>query len=156
MFEAGCIHFEAFSSTSTRPVSSDVTLIARFDETNSGRDRISRTRARNSSKVLGGAVVDVCVGVCCAEGVGVGVGVCFAAGVGVAVGEECVRAGVGVGVAFGGALRRSRVCVCASAGACGASSVKRRSSDANRERKRCGVRVEFGAFGFLVCMRDGL
>src|SRR3954470_23521414 len=96
MFDAGCIHFDAFSSKSTRPVSSDATLIARFDEANSGRATISRTRARNSSTVRGGADagvgVGVGVGVCCAPGVGVAV----ALGVGVGV---CLAAGVGVGCA---------------------------------------------------------
>src|ERR1044072_8315187 len=107
MFGAGCIHLSAFSSSITRPVSSDATLIARFDAANSGLATISRTRARNSSSVRGATVgvgVGVGVGICCAPGVGVcagvalGVGVCLAAGVGVGVGVarvvDCVRAGV--------------------------------------------------------------
>ena len=75
MFDAGRKSFAAFSSNSTRPLSSETTFIPTIAEANSGFARISKIHAFSSESVFAGVVVVPGVG----EGAGLGDGLACAA-----------------------------------------------------------------------------
>src|SRR6266705_6628769 len=95
MFEAGRSSLFAFSSKSTRPVSSDAILIPTIADARSGLRKISAMRVCSSASVFVVLAIRAAV-------VGVGVGV------GVPTGDE-LGLGIGAGVGLGeGVTCRSR------------------------------------------------
>src|SRR2546425_9440313 len=94
MFEAGRNSLFAFSSKSTRPVSSDATLIPTIADASSGLRKISAMRVCSSASVfvvlaIRAAVVGVGVGATTGDELGLGAGAGVGLGEGVTFLSRC-------------------------------------------------------------------
>jgi hypothetical protein len=98
MFEAGRRSFAEFSSNSTRPESSETTLMPTMAGSSSGFRRIAEILVCSSESDFAALDILVCDSPTVAEGetLGLATGLAVGEGVGLGVG---FRAGVGVGVA---------------------------------------------------------